>query len=95
MCKDLVLLTDGAFFYVLFDLGSCLWLEIVAVNLSSHLVPPSMPPSFVVVPLFQDFVFELFVWWYGESVFWVVFPHYASYSASKNLSNVLNILIVV
>ncbi len=61
MHEVLVLLADCAPFHVLFDPGSCFQPEIVAVDLSGHLVPPSVPPHFVLVPYPQDFMFNLFI----------------------------------
>ncbi len=46
----LVLLADGAPFYILFNPRSCSGPEIVAVDLSGCLVSSSVPPRFVVVP---------------------------------------------
>jgi len=46
----LVLLAHGAPFYILLHPGSCSQPEIVVIDLSNHLIPPSMPPSFVFMP---------------------------------------------
>ena len=46
----LVLLAHRAPLYVLLYPRSCSWPEIVAIDLSNHLVSPSMPPSFVFMP---------------------------------------------
>ena len=50
VCEVLVLLAHGAPFYILLHPGSCSQPEIVAIDLSNHLIPPSMPPSFVFMP---------------------------------------------
>jgi len=46
----LVLLAHGTSLYVLLHPGPCSWPEIVAIDLLNCLVPPLMPPSFVLVP---------------------------------------------
>ncbi len=50
MREVLVLLAHSAPFHVLFYPGSRSWPEIMAVDLSCHVISPSMPPSFVFVP---------------------------------------------
>jgi len=50
VCEVLVLLTHGTPLYVLLYPGSRSRPEVVAIDLLNHLVPPSMPPSFVFMP---------------------------------------------
>jgi len=50
VCEVLVLLAHSTSLDVLLYPGSHLWPEIVAVDLSNHLIPPSMPPPLVLMP---------------------------------------------
>ncbi len=64
VCKVLVLLAHSAPLYILLYPEPCSWPEIVAVDLSYHLVPPPVPPSFVFMPYPQDFLLDFIVGWY-------------------------------
>ncbi|SRR6266851_3308749 len=71
----LVLLTHSTPLDILLHPGSCLGPEIVAIDLTNHLVPPLMSPSFVFMPHPQDFSLHLVVGWYHQLIAWDVLPH--------------------
>jgi hypothetical protein len=72
----LVLLTDCAPLYILFNPGSCSWPEVVMTDLPHCFISAPMSSSYVVMPYPQHFPFDLVVWGNDKSVTQYVFPHH-------------------